>query len=272
MNIKKALLFLLFVMVAAVHLQAAVGHGFLCVSKMNNRTDSLVVHGTYDITHSKVDIHGVEHDDYVTLVVTTADGTKRYPISEVKEVLLPELEEWECISLASDIRLLKDDGSNSRRIIFNGTFPPKEGSRILFKWEKRDSVYLHMGNQNIAYKAGMEKMSEDSTLALFEDIYVQKHEEPVYVYYPGQDAPDYNHVKIARTQRQLMVDNSDHIGHSGDCATAKGSLASSGTLTDKSVYTFKLNHHPAFFAFLNCFLLMRNPILSSFLPIVVKDT
>ena len=59
MNIKKALLFLLFVTVAAVHLQAAVGHGFLCVSKMNNRTDSLVVHGTYDITHSKVDIHGV---------------------------------------------------------------------------------------------------------------------------------------------------------------------------------------------------------------------
>ena len=89
MNIKKALLSLLFMAVAAVQLQAAVGHGFLCVSKMNNRTDSLVVHGTYDITHSKYDIYGVEHADYVTLVVTTADGERRYPISEVRRCFCP---------------------------------------------------------------------------------------------------------------------------------------------------------------------------------------
>ena len=251
MNIKKALLSLLFMAVAAVQLQAAVGHGFLCVSKMNNRTDSLVVHGTYDITHSKYDIYGVEHADYVTLVVTTADGERRYPISEVKEVLLPEMEEWEKLTLTGDINLLKG-GSNSRRIIFNGTFPRKNNSQIVFKWELRDSIYVHLGNQDFAYKTGMDHMTADSTRALFKEVYVQKKEDPVYVYYPGQDAPDYNHVKIARRQRQLKVDNSDHIGHSGDCATSLATLSPAPDLTDNNdnIYTFDLEHHPAFFAFL----------------------
>lgn len=247
---KKALLFLLF-LVAALQLNAEVrvGHGYIVVYRQNSVIDSIAVHGTYEITHTKVDLDGVEHDDVVTMVVTTAEGEWRYSIDKDLSWTIPELRPWERLTFTGDINLLANK-SGRKNVVFDGTFPRKEGTRIVFKWQSRDSIYIHMAEQKEYYKAGMENMTADSTLALFKAIEVEKKETPIYVYYPGQDAVDYNHVKITRIQTQTKVNNSEHIGHSGDCATSEATYSTHPQLTDENVYTFNLRHHPAFFTFL----------------------
>ena len=252
---KKALLFLLF-LVTVLQLPAAVGHGYIVVCHQNSVTDSIAVHGTYDISHSKIDADGVEHDDYVTLVIITAEGEWRYPVTDIQEVRLPDLRPWDRITLTGDINLLTTGSDGRKRILFNGKFPAKEP--IKFKWQLSDSVYIHMANQAQYYKTYIEKQNDilpDSSRALFHTIEVEKKEEPLYVYYPGRNARDYNHVKIARTQVQTKVDDSEHIGSSGDCASALATYAKDPRLaeagiTDKNIYVFDLQHHPAYFAFL----------------------
>ena len=255
---KKALLFLLFLM-TVLQLPAAVGHGYIVVCHQNSVTDSIAVHGTYDISHSKIDADGVEHDDYVTLVVTTAEGEWRYPVTDIQEVYLPELRPWDRITLTGDINLLTTGNDGRKRIIFNGNFPPKDlKDKVLFKWQLNDSVYIHMANQDKYYKTYIEKESDmlpDSSRALFHTVEVEKKEEPLYVYYPGRNARDYNHVKIARTQVQTKVDDSEHIGSSGDCASALARYAkdpglAEANIADRDIYVFDLQHHPAYFAFL----------------------
>ena len=272
---KKALLFLLF-LVSALQLHAAddgyeygreyVGHGYVVIYRQDVAVDSIAVHGTYNIDHSKVGEDGIEHDDFVTLVVTTAEGEWRYTIDNDLKVYLPEMHPWERILLTGDINLIANKSSR-KNIIFDGTFPKKDDSKIVYRWQSRDSVYIHMANQEEFYKAGMDRMTSDSTFALFKPIEVNKKEMPLYVYYPGQDAPDYNHVRITRNQTQYKVNNTEHIGHSGDCATSPTEQASIGSFTtseefadikDKNIYTFKLKHHPAFFTFLT-----HNPRLPS---------
>ena len=255
---KKALLFLLF-LVTALQLRAAVGHGYIVVYKQNNVVDSIAVHGTFDITHSKVNADGVEQPDFVTLVVTTAEGEWRYPITEVEEVYLPELRPWNRITLTGDINLLTKGSDGRKRIIFDGKFPPKNADqKVKFRWQLNDSIYIHMAEQDIAYKTfikGKDSLTNDSTHALFQTVEVKQKEEPLYVYYPGRNARDYNHVKIARTQVQTKVDDSEHIGSSGDCASALATIAKDPRLaaehiTEDEIYVFELKHHPAFFAFL----------------------
>ena len=248
---KKALLFLLF-LVSALQLHAsAVGHGYIVVCRQDVVLDSIAVHGTYDINHSKIGEDGVEHDDYVTLVVTTAEGEWRYTIDDDLKVYVPELRPWERLTFTGDINLLANK-SGRKNIIFDGTFPKKNGSKIVFKWQTRDSIYVHMAEQERYYKTGMEDWRPDSTTALFKAIEVEQKETPIYVYYPGQDADDYNHVKIARVQTQSVVNNTEHIGHSGDCASSPATYTTVPfpDLTDENVYTFTLRHHPAFLTFL----------------------
>ena len=265
---KKALLFLL-LLTTALQLRAAVGHGYIVVCWQESKTDSIAVHGTFDITHSMLDLEGVEHDDYVTMVVTTAEGEWRYPIDEVQQVVLPVMRPWERITLTGDINLLTGGNDSRKRIVFDGTFPKKDGSVIKFKWQEDDPVWIHMADQEVFYKVEMDKMTADSTFALFKPVEVEKKEMPLYVYYNGNDPKDtiYNQVNITRYQTQTKVNNTEHIGRSGDCATSPTTLAPinvdpvfSNFAEDngKNIYTFQLQHHPVFFTFLT-----HNPRLPS---------
>ena len=255
---KKALLFLLLV-VTALQLRAAVGHGYIVVSKQDGATDSIAVHGTYDISHSKTDLEGVERDDYVTLVVTTAEGEWRYPVTEVKEVHLPELRPWDRITLTGDINLLTTGNDGRKRIVFDGKFPPKTSDdKVKFKWQPDDALYLRMNRQDTIYRTiiANDITKTDSLRARFKTIEVANKEEPVYVYYPGRVANKehpYNKVTIAREQVQTKVNDSEHIGYSGDCAGAVATeeitvFDEDGSKND--IYLFNLKHHPAFFTFL----------------------
>lgn len=278
---KKALLFLLF-LVSAFQLHAAddgyeygreyVGHGYVVIYRQDVAVDSIAVHGTYKIDHSKIGEDGIEYDDFVTLVVTTAEGEWRYTIDNDLKVYIPELRPWERITLTGSLNLIPKGNDSRKRIYFDGTFPKKDDSKILFKWESRDSIYIHMANQTIGYGAEMDKMTEDSLFALFKPVEVEKREMPLYVFYPGQDPIDYNHVKITRYQTQTKVNDTHHIGHSGDCATSPTERTTinamyeeykstplkfdtvnskiDSAMKEKPIYTFKLKHHPAFLTFL----------------------
>lgn len=243
---KKAVLFLLF-LISTLQLSAAVGRGFVTVYKTDGTVDSIEVNGLYSITHSKFDLQNREHADYVTMVISTEGKEWKYPIREVLQVLMPEPME-----VMNFIGQLWKDDSNKRRIYFNGTFPKKADSKIVYRWEYRDSIYIRMQDQEVVYKTPLDSMVEDSTYAWFDTVRVHVKKEPIYVYYPGQDAPAWNKVRIARHQKQDKVNSTFHIGHSGDCATADAE-AVDPTGEDpekKDVYSFNLEHHPAFFTFL----------------------
>ena len=115
---KKVLLFLLFVL-SSLQLSAAVGRGYVSVYKTDGTVDSIAVNGIYNITHSRMDLDGKEHADYVTMVVTTNDNEWKYLISNIKQVFLPDLE-YIPLTLGGGINEKK---SGPRRITFNGTFP-----------------------------------------------------------------------------------------------------------------------------------------------------
>lgn len=239
---KKVILLLMFI-VTTLQLSAAVGDGYVGIYKTDGTVDSIAVHGIYTITHEKYDIGGREHPDFVTLVVKTEEREWRYPITEVLRVEMPQ----PMVPLGLIGQYYQGaDGSGNRRIYFNGTYPNQPGKQTVFRWEVRDSVYIQMDDQDVQYKARLDSLSEDSTLAWFDTVRVYAKKEPIYIYYPGHDAPAYNKVRIARNQKQLKVNSTLHIGHSGDCATDQAQ-----PVPDKfNTYRFNLLHHPAFFTFL----------------------
>lgn len=245
---KKAILFLLLI-VASLPLSAESGRGYIGIHKTDGTIDSIAVNGLYSITHIKYDLAGEWHSDYVTMLVETEQGEWRYPISQVVQVVMPE--PMEPLTLMGQYNQSK---KGPKRIYFNGTFPYKPGMETVFKWEYRDSVYVHMADQEVAYPAKLDSMKEDSTYAWFDTIRVHRKQEPLYIYYPGQDAPAYNKVHITRKQRQVEVNSSKHIGHSGDCATSPGTPVEG----KHNTYSFALHHHPTFFA-----LLTHNPRVPS---------
>ena len=243
---KKVLLFLLFVL-SSLQLSAAVGRGYVSVYKTDGTVDSIAVNGIYNITHSRMDLDGKEHADYVTMVVTTNDNEWKYLISNIKQVFLPDLE-YIPLTLGGGINEKK---SGPRRITFNGTFPKKNNNGVTFKWEgeELDSIYIKLGDEAVpdtVYKAGMDHMQEDSLYAWFETVKVRKKQSPVYVYYPGRNAKAWNKVTIARQQTQMMVDDPRHVATSGDCASAIATPVEG----EHNAYAFNLQHHSSFMAFL----------------------
>ena len=243
---KKAVLFLLF-LISTLQLSAAVGNGFVTVYKTDGTVDSIEVHGLYSITHSRFDLQNKAHEDYVTMVISTEGKVWKYPIRDVLQVMMPEPKE--VLNLFGG--LWKDD-SNKRRVYFDGTFPYKPGTKITYRWEYRDSIYIKMTDHEPVYKTPLDSMTKDSTYAWFDTVKVHAKMEPIYIYYPGQDAPAWNKVRIARHQSQEKVNSTFHIGHSGDCATADAQpVDPTGEDPEKKdIYTFNLEHHPAFFTFL----------------------
>ena len=243
---KKALLFLLFVL-AALQVSADEGHGYIEVRLTSGQVDSIAVDGIYNITHSRYDLVGLEHPDYVTMIVKTEDQERKYLISDVEKVVLPT----ETITLANSY---VQTSNGPRRVVFDGTFPKKDDKGVTLKWQPDDHIYIHMADQDTTYVTDIDSMKKDSSWAWFNKVHVKKLEDPLYIYYPGESSTVYNKVKIARTQRQTIVDNSEHIRYSGDCGTDIAEPVPG----KRGNYTFHLKHHPVFFAFLT-----HNPRLPS---------
>ena len=72
--------------------------------------DKMALTSGSSMYHSRLDLDGVEHDDYVSLVVADGDGEHRYLLSQVDSLVMP----------------------NGRRVVFQGsmTVQPSEARLV----------------------------------------------------------------------------------------------------------------------------------------------
>ncbi|MGN1254083.1 MAG: hypothetical protein ACI4T9_05795, partial [Prevotella sp.] len=234
----KKLLLLLFLCFSLNGL-AAQTEQYVYIYLANGAVDSIAAQNVYDIHHSRTDIYGKEHTDYVTLVLKTLSGDKVYPLIDVQRVVTPNL--WHTITLNGGM-MPKDEVKRQRRISIHGGFPG--ASNLRFQWEPIDSIAIHMGKQDTVYNAKIFDQDADSVYAYFK-FNAKGIASPMTVYYSNNTEPkNYNQVRILAEQNQPEVDDSKHLGSSGDCASAEATLAKDNQ------YNFVLNHWPAYFVFL----------------------
>lgn len=234
----KKLLLLLFLCFSLNGIAAETGH-YVYIYLVNGAVDSIAAQNVYDIHHSRTDLYGKEHTDYVTLVLKTLSGDKIYPLIDVQRVVTPNL--WHTITLNGGM-MPKDEVKRQRRISIHGGFPG--ATNLRFQWEPIDSIAIHMGKQDTVYNAKIFDQEADSVYAYFK-FNAKGIASPMTVYYSNNTEPkNYNQVRILAEQNQPEVDDSKHLGSSGDCASAEATLAKDNQ------YNFVLNHWPAYFVFL----------------------
>ncbi len=209
------------------------------------------------ISHSRTDLNGVVHDDYVSMVVTDAEGRERqYLISQLDSLILPTGRRVVFHGYSNVNENVNDSGNQLppygggagrgfKRTSFSGQFPGQGSGNVTFYWTEFDRIRLEDGSSSRATN-----LTDDRTGAsfVFDDAVF---EAPEYlVYYPDHT------VTIASRQFQTGADNTTHIGQSGDCATAiakrdnnDDQFPSSGDETERG-YSFTLEHQAAYLCFL----------------------
>ena len=213
--------------------------------------DTLLMTTGSSVSHSRQDLTGVEHSDYVSLFFTNSEGTHQYLLVDLDSLVFPSgrrvVFHGSQVDRPSYARIigypldsLSLSGASSdipfspRRTSFHGTFPGQGTGNVTFFWTENDRIRLDVGEESRA-----EQLSQDKTRAsfVFEDSDLDA--DSYTVYYPGK------HVTIASDQHQTGADNTDHIGPSGDCgvATAMRNPADGS-------YGFTLNHKASYLCFL----------------------
>lgn len=246
---KKILLFWLLCL-SALTLQAQ-GDGYLRIYFADGNTDSIASEVIRSITQSHYAQNGTYHNDFVAMVINTNDGQQRtFDFSSLDKVILPNGQPWQTLKLVPVAMLTTNN--NPRRVHFHGTYPSKDPT--VFTWEGKENIYVHMAEQDTIYQVPLDEITtSDSLWANFKTVSVRAIQEPVVVYYNGMNPrqydnnSDYDTVHITTEQIQTEVNNSDHIGYSGDCATDTAQHVKDA---DRGVYSFALNHHSAYFAFI----------------------
>lgn len=199
------------------------------------------------IRHSCTDLNGQVHQDYVTMVVTDVEGHERqYLLSQLDSLVLPSGQRvvFNGSMLSQPLYAPRSTDwtehprSAPRRTSFKGNFPGEGTGNVTFYWTENDHIRLDAGDES---RAGDLTAGGTSAQFVFEDAEL---EAPSYmVYYPDKV------VTIPTEQAQTGADNTDHIGHSGDCGTAIASLTTNPqSLTPN--YSFTLQHKAAYLCFL----------------------
>ena len=249
--IMKKILFLLVLVVTSLLAQAQTRQ--LKVFRHDGVVDTLRMVSGSTISHSRLDLQGVQQDDYVTMIITIPSAVgdhfvSKYAIAELDSLVLPNGQT--IIFRGSQVvrpvmaptigDLTPDDvgdlegqtlKSDTHRTSFSGTFP---GSDVVtFYWTENDRIRLDVGDE-----ARAENLSDDQTQATFIFDGAELEAGSYVVYYPNKV------VTIATEQTQNGSNNSDHIGDAGDCGTALAELQNDGT------YGFTLEHKASYLCFL----------------------
>ena len=224
--------------------------------------DKVQVATDASIGHSRTDLNGTVHDDYVSAVVKDAEGRERqYLISQLDSLVMPN---GRCVVFVgnqngyvnvnvngneNDNENQNENGSRSlKRSSFSGKFPGAGTGNVTFKWTENDRIRLDVG-----YESRAEQLSADGTSASFvfdeaDDLQAERY----LVYFPDR------RVIIKSVQTQTGANNSLHIYDSGDCGTAIATR--NGNENDNenensehptpTTYTFTLEHKAAYLCFL----------------------
>ena len=237
--------------------------------------DKVQVATDASIGHSRTDLNGTVHDDYVSAVVKDAEGRERqYLISQLDSLVMPNGRRVVFVGNQNgyvngnndenqnENQNENENGSRSlKRSSFSGKFPGAGTGNVTFKWTENDRIRLDVG-----YESRAEQLSADGTSASFvfdeaDDLQAERY----WVYFPDR------RVIIKSVQTQTGANNSLHIYDSGDCGTAiatrNGNDNGNGNENDNenensehpspnsehpspTTYTFTLEHKAAHLCFL----------------------
>ena len=213
--------------------------------------DKMVLSSGSSLYHSRLDLNDVEHDDYVSLVVADGEGERRYMLSQVDSLVMPNgrrvVFQGSMTEQPSEARLVESPlpagvgAGRPRRSSFEGHFPGAGKDNVTFKWTENDRIRLDVG-----YESRASQLTQDKTSAQFVFDSADLDAPSYAVYYPGKS------VTILSEQTQTGADNTDHIGPSGDCGTAIATIntpPSQGGDGGGS-YSFTLQHQAAYLCFL----------------------
>ena len=214
----------------------------LKVYKKDGSVDVVLLNASGGIRHSCSDLDGRIQEDYVSMVVTDAEGLERqYLISQLDSLVLPGGRRvvFHGSMLSQPLYSKTCDGwvelprRAPRRTSFSGSFPGTPGTgNVTFFWTENDHIRLDIGSESRA--EGLTNNNTDAEF-VFEDL---DFESPSYmVYFPDKS------VTIPMVQTQTGADNTEHIGQSGDCGVATATL-------DGDSYRFTLQHKAAYLCFL----------------------
>ncbi len=201
------------------------------------------------ISHSRADLSGKVHDDYVTMDVPTDNGTRQFLFEDLDSMILPN---GRCVVFNGGTKGQAEYSKESvcdvwpvgtppsfandgrKRSSFEGRFPGQGTGNVTFKWTENDRIRLDVG-----YQSRAENLSSDGTNASFFFDGADDLEGEAYtVYFPDRT------VTIPAVQTQNGADNSTHIYESGDCGVATATRNSDGS------YGFTLTHKAAYLCFL----------------------
>ena len=216
-------------------------------------TDKVQVDGDASIGHSRTDLNGRVHDDFVSIVVTDNGGRERqYLISQIDSLVMPNGRRVVFVGNVNgngnqndnenQNENEKDSRSPQRRTSFDGEFPGTVGKNVKFYWTENDRIRLDVGNVSRARLTG----DGSSAAFVFDDAELDASQYTVY--YPDKT------VTIATQQTQTGVDNTQHIGRSGDCgigtARRNGNVNGNENSPTPDTYHFALDHQVAYLCFL----------------------
>jgi len=220
----------------------------LYVYRHGGVTDTLRLSEVKGISHSRVDLLGRQHADYVLMDVRLADGSVRqFPLEGLDSVVMQrDGERYRLVRFTGGMS--SDGGSGIRKAlrrtsldVLNVSASSAEG--VEFFWEDGDKIYIDNGD---GYPAADSVFIRDGKAVA--EFFFKTHSVPennVPVYYPGQETGSYNRVEVKTVQMQSAPSSSAHIGLSGDCGTAVATKSQDG----KS-YNFVLDHKASYLCFL----------------------
>ena len=176
----------------------------------------------YVISQSFLDLDYIRQNKYTTMTVSTAEGNRCYLLADIDSVVMPKR-----IVFHGYTEVPVNHAE--RRTSFKGTFPGEGTGNVTFRWTDNDHIRLDVGVESRA-----EGLTDNNTNAnfVFEDLDTEV--TSYMVYYPDKN------VTISTEQTQIGANNSEHIGHSGDCGTvvtkslSRVSSAENGDSVDRS--------------------------------------
>ena len=206
-------------------------------------TDCVQVDGDAKIGHSRTDLNGTAHDDFVVMSITDAQGRNRqYLISQLDSLVMPNGRRVVFHGF-TNVNVNENENQNEngsrlrscsrsfKRTSFDGTFPG--GSGVTYYWTYNDHIRLDVG-----YESRAKSLSSNNTEASFVFEDAELDAESYMVYFPDRD------VTIPSVQTQTGANTTAHIGASGDCGTAIAERNDDGS------YSFTLQHKAAYLCFL----------------------
>ena len=215
----------------------------LRVYQQGGAVDTLTMTNGSTIAHSRLDLNGQQHSDYVSLIVTTNQLQHQYLIANLDSLVLPNGHTVVFRGRTADFPLLQEATGERPgapfRTSFSGTFPG--GSGVTYYWTENDHIRLDVG-----YESRAKNLTNSNTQAdfLFEDADLDA--DAYTVYYPDKQ------VTILSHQTQTGANNTEHIGPSGDCGVATATRDDTPPLGGDGggSYSFSLQHKAAYLCFL----------------------